>query len=860
MRTSVGGTRTSTPLTGPWVRAHRLMQPPAQGGTPPTDLPMSTEATLTALTTTRHEASSTAWFWWKETRQLAPLVALLTIVSLLIIVINAVLGAAAGWLRMQLPHEVTMLVFPGLFATGAGPLLVGQERSQRTIDWLALLPISSKRIATTKLLVGMAGLAVMWVFALLVILAFDLGQRDTSHWTIGGQTGYSGNPFSYPVWISHSLFVLLAGFYVAWRIKNQFYSLIALIPLAFSPLIATSLVSEFANRPMATGHLDWINLGFTLLGIAMVTPITYRAAIRTLGAAEAPSVKPLLDVSPHSPARETNDAIPPTFGTQTAPIIWQSIHSAKGMLAILIGMLLISFLAAVELAAVDRYRGIIGLLPWLLLLAPLAVCWLGISVFKHDGSSERVRFLADRGVSPGKTYFALHAVPIAILCCSLLVYGLWNLTIVHRESVSDFAAGLPTLVTILMFVVWIYSISQWVSQFVRTLILSVILAPILALITSGWLVFAYVSLGFPVYGLILCGLAPMVATFVMMRRYMDTGDRPLTFVVGGGVVALIVLLPIGFAAANVFSVPAMDPSLRSELLSEAQRANDPTVRPVGIVISGFAGTDYVRRHDPLGDKMKELDDYLAYYSMDPLKSVEPLKSRPRGDVSAHVGPWEYQRWHGGVMRARIQWRQNQDDQAWTEMAAWLDASAILLPALRRSTLLSDQEIADRLEVLLIDTLQNDVPEDRGDDDAVQTATAAIGTPASRAAARRRAVVVTWQHNFQDDEGRSYLHNLTVLEHQPPGLVSLMQPRFYDVLVTAMLAGIDAAANHSDDIAWRLKLHQIHQTGGVFQTSRYGDEMRSLPAIETMSLGRVNGYGQLWGRDWEYVELKNRIRP
>ncbi|QDV41209.1 ABC-2 family transporter protein [Stieleria neptunia] len=820
---------------------------------------MSTEATLTALTTTRHEASSTAWFWWKETRQLAPLVALLAIVSLLIIVINAILGVAMESFRFQLPHEVTMLVFPGLFATGAGPLLVGQERSQRTIDWLALLPISSKRLATTKLLVGMAGLAVMWAFALLVITAFDLGQRDTSHWTIGGQTGYSGNPFSYPVWISHSLFVLLAGFYVAWRIKNQFYSLIALIPLAFSPMIATSLISEFSDRPMATGPLDWINFGFTLLGIAIVTPITYRAAIRTLGAADAPAVTPLLDVAPHSPARETNDSIAPTFGTQTAPIIWQSIHSAKGMLAILIGMLLVSFLAAIQMAAVDRYRGIIGLLPWLLLMAPLAVCWLGISVFKHDGASERVRFLADRGVSPGKTYFALHAVPIAILCGSLLVYGLWNLTIIHREAVSDFAAGLPSLVTMLMIVVWIYAISQWVSQFVRTLILSVILAPILSLVTVGWLVFAYVSLGFPIYGLILCGLAPMVATYVMMRRYMDTSDRPLTFVVGGGVVGLIVLLPIGFATAHVLSVPAMDPTLRSELISEAQRdsvGNAPSayLRMTGLMV------DDSHRYDPFRDKMKELEGSLGRYNLDPLETVEPIRSRAGSKVIAHVGPHEYSRWHGNLMRARIQWRQTQDDQAWTELANWLDASAILLPALRRSSLLSDQEVADRLEVLLIDTLQHEVPVDRVDAAAVQTAMQAIGTPASRAAARRRAVVVTWQHKFQDDRGRYLNHNLTVLGHLPPGLVGWMQPRLYDSLVAAMLEGIDAAANRSDDIGWRLKLHQLHQTGGVFQASRYGDELRSMPAIETMILGNVNGYGQLWGRDWEYVELQIGKQP
>ncbi|WP_182866510.1 ABC transporter permease [Stieleria mannarensis] len=831
---------------------------------------MTTEATLSALTTRRHEASSTAWFWWKETRQLAPLIALLATVSLLIIVINAILDAAiGGQLRFRLPHEVTMLVFPGLFATGAGPLLVGQERSQRTIDWLALLPISSQRIATTKLLVAIAGLAVMWLFALLVITTFGLGRRETSYWMIGSTTGYSGNPFSYPVWISHSLFVLVAGYFVAWRIKNQFYSLIALIPLAFSPVIATSLVSEYVGRSLQTGQLDWINFGFTLLGIVIVTPLTYRAAIATLGAADAPAVTPLLDVSPHSPASETNDAIAPAFGTQTAPIIWQSLHSAKGMLAILVGMLLISFLAAVQLAAVDRYRGITGLLFWLLPLAPLAVCWLGISVFKHDGASQRIRFLADRGVSHRKAYLALHAVPISILSGSLLIYGVWNMTVVHEESVSGFAAGLPTVVTMLMFAAVIYSISQWVSQFVRTLILSVILAPILSLIAAGWLSFAYVSLGFPILGLVLCIAAPMIASWSMMRRYMDSTDRPVTFLAAGVVVAVITLLPVGVATSYVLSIPAMHPNQRQQLLNEAQSAPASSHRFVSIPMGGFLDS-FQRLSYPYNDPMRDLKESLEHYQMDPQASVRLLKSRPDDNFIAQTNLYDYQRWHGGMMRARLRWRQAQNDPAqndpaqndpaWAELASWLDASGVLLSALRRGRLLTDQEIADRLEVLLIDTLRHDVPPERDDDAAVQMAIAAIGTPASRSAARRGAVVATLQSLLRNDKDRYYNFRLTALECQPEGLVGWMEPRMQDAFFIALLEGIEASAGRSEDQGWRLKLHALHQPGGVFQTSRYGDEMRSMPAMETMTLGRISGYGQLWGRDWEYVNFNHRKQP
>lgn len=811
---------------------------------------MSTEATLSAITTARRESSSAAWFWWKETRQLAPLVALLIIVALLIAVLNMIMGIAINALNFRLPSEVTMLVFPGLFATGAGPLLVGQERSERTLNWLMLLPISARRLLTTKFFVALAGLAVMWIFALIAIMVFQLGSPTDPHWRIARGAGYSSNPFSYPVWISHSVFILLAGFYVAWRIENQFYSLVALIPLAFSPLILTSLVSLWIGRRAMTSELDWMNFAFTLLGIAIMVPLMYRAATRTLGPANAPKVTPLLGVSPHSPSQESYDAIAPQFQSQVAPIIWQSIHSARGTLVILTGMLLISLLAGMRYASIDRYAGIDNLIGFFLLAAPLAVCWLGVSVFKHDGSPERVRFLADRGVSHRKTYVALHAVPTAILCTSLFVYGIWNLTISHRESVSDFASGLPTLVTMLLFVVLIYSVSQWVSQVTHTLILSVILAPILSIIVVGWLTFTFVSLGFPIYGLVICGLAPLVATRVMMRRYMDNRDRPATFVVAAFVVALTVLLPIGYATVYVLSVPSMTTKMRAELSAEARGQWDRTQPYVGI---GF-GLDVTSNQFVFErDKMSELKDSLSQYLNDPEQIVHSLSTNLQSEPApARFEYWGYGHWHGEFLRRRIQWQQDPSDQTWATFTPWLKASATLLPALRRSSIVQVQEDADRLEVLMIDTLQDSSLGQRTDDVAVQAAIASLGTPASRAASRRRAVLVSWYSRQQDQQRKAnYFYQL---HYDPPGLSAWLQPRREESQVMALLEGIEAARNHSDDRGWRLRLHEIYQTGGVFQTSRYGDRMRAMPAMETMRIGHLRGFGQLWGRAWEYKNL------
>ncbi|MCO8122632.1 hypothetical protein NHH03_12870 [Stieleria sp. TO1_6] len=815
---------------------------------------MTIDATLQTTATTRHEASSTAWFWWKETRQLAPLVLLLIIVALMIVLLNIITEALIRSAGIRLPNEVVMLVFPGLFATGAGPLLVGQERMQRTLQWLSLLPITAKRLLMTKFLVALAGLTAMWCFAGLVIVGFGLGSPTESPWQIGGRTSYSTNPFSYPVWIVHSLYILLAGFYVAWRIKNQFYSLVALIPLAFAPIIMTSITGGILDRPLMHSELDWMNLGFTLLGIAVIAPLTYWTALHALGADAAPALSKL-GSSALSPAQILADGTAPKFGTRIAPIIWQSIHSASGSLAILAGMILISLFAAMRLASIRYLNGIDNLLPPLLLAAPLAICWLGVGVFKHDGSAERVRFLADRGVSPRLTYLALHAVPLAILAAAMILYGLWNLAIPHNDDHSAFAETLPTLITLLVFAAVLYSVSQWTSQFVRTLILSVILAPILAAIIAGWLFFSFTQLGFSLGGLVICALAPVAATFFMMRRYMDSRDRPLTFVVGGLVVALIFMLPIASAAWRIGSIPNMAANQRAELLDEARIIQRTTRKPIGVSIRGIEPSNE-RPFDFERDPIKDIAYSLNGYSVDPTEIIRPIDAdQLRSVPPATVDYWGLDVWYGNFHRAQMRWQQADQADAFDTFKPWLTATAKLLVGLRQSTQLSDQEAADRMEVLLIDTLAQDQMKPHSDDAAVRLVNAALGTPASRSQARRRAVLAQWYGKLTSENERTNWR-ADYLQHEPRGLIAWIEPRRYEQYIMALLDGATQSQHRSGDDRWLHIVHDFNQSGGIFSSSRYGQRMRAMPAIETMTLGQLTGYAQLWGRDWEFANPDN----
>ncbi len=811
---------------------------------------MATQASLSVAPRSfpRRTASSTAWFWWKETRQLAPLIVVLIAVASLIVISVSLLASLVNGVKTEMFGEAALLLFPGLFATGAGPLLVGQERSQRTMDWLVLLPISAKRLLATKFLVALVGLAVMWLFSIALL------------WLVAPASGPwrgTGGEYSLPLWLLHSVFVLIVGFYVGWRFVNPFYGLVALIPMAFAPFLATSLVAGLAARPMNISVLNGINFWFTLLGIGIMVPLAYRAAIKALSPAPPPSLDSRLSAEASSPAKPIRDATPPRFGMRLAAILWQSYSSARGMLAIVVGMLLAAWFAAMGIIGIEPVGVTVGLLPLLLPAGPLAICWLGVAVFKHDGATERIRFLADRGISHRIAYCGLHAIPLALLTAALLVYGTWNLMISHDESGSDFATGLPTLLSMTFIALAIYAVSQWISQLMRTMLLAVILAPFVSLLVCGWLAFSFFAFGVPWWAIATCVALPFAATAVMMRRYVDGTDRPMAFLLGGLMVVLLTAIPLACAAWQVYQIPSIEQPVRARWLAEAQRlrSGQSTANPVPM--SALLSQPQSPRDgspDPIGDVQGELESQ-------PLRPLEFIQAHATShDWVATLEHWVYPRWHGSFLLHRRTWLR--EPERWDEFAIWLEASGRLLPALRRSTLLSGQEIADRLEVLLLDTLAMPQLATHRDDPAVMVAVQAIGTPQRRAAARRRAALVTWLNLQQQDQQHPYRNvgylGLETLNHVPPGLSDWMRPRIHDAFLLAVLDGIEAAAGGSTEQNWRRALHALHQTGKAFEPSRYGDAIRSMPPMETMTIATNTGFGQLWGMDWEFIRAETLL--
>ena len=164
--------------------------------------------------------------WWKESRQLLPLVGLLVSVGaiLQLLVVLLPLGNHFPWRQ-----TAALLGMPGLFAAGAGALLVGQEKESRTLNWLRSLPLPSSDLVRTKLLVALLGLSIVWTASLL------LG------WTTGAWNTIRDGRGSELIWPLHSLFLMLVGLATAWRLRSSLIALLLVVPIACIPLLLAGL-------------------------------------------------------------------------------------------------------------------------------------------------------------------------------------------------------------------------------------------------------------------------------------------------------------------------------------------------------------------------------------------------------------------------------------------------------------------------------------------------------------------------------------------------------------------------------------------------------------------------------------------
>ncbi|EMI53168.1 ABC-2 transporter permease [Rhodopirellula sallentina] len=801
---------------------------------------------------------------WKETKQILPLIGILFAVSTFLVIVWTTTSRQVN-ISLRTVGDIVPLIMPALFAAGAGAILISHEKETRSLRWLASLPIPWQPIVVTKLVVAFAGLVLMWIGC--GFLGAVAGLNSS------GGGGFSEWRQIHPAfWFLHSIYVLLCGFYTAWRNKNAFAALVLIIPFALLPFVIAEVWMALPHTSpvqyASVAWRTWVMGMVTSLAIPVVGWLSYRAGRSELQADE-PEKLLTRDALSSADAWRPPDVSAPTvmpFRDSHTSMVWQSIHGSPWMS---IGL------------SVPLFFGVIG---WLVLTncterltgwtetavgtgigtALLAVSWLGVAVFAGDGSATRLKFLADRGVSPGRVWLGRHWLGVSLLCgVALVILAIQSFlgTASHSDTYHRAAMFELSFLSILLVFVVIYGVSQWTSQVVPMLAASAFLAPVLSLVALALLINAGVVNGVRLSWLLLVASLPFVSTFLLMKDFMD-GRRGWKYWSMVGVAASVFMVapsvPVWIAKSRF---PSMTEDRFAVLFPEARQLSDSvTTRPTSM---RYGDLDL---RDALGNLPGEIDGEIAvqrfeqrdYMSPDTWMAIGDRESVP---LLADVVIVQ----HGleAASLAKLRWQQWQDDATQEELVAFVDHLSLTARRLRLSYRWYDQEVADVVEIWLVDLLSDDAISGLRSRAGFQNALRQVGDFEGRQRARRRAMLISWYRDQTAPHGRrGGIHGVSAMafwfDDVPSGWRSSIMVRGLGAVTDRCLKLLDAGQAGKGIEAELRDLDQlVGEPGGEFKAGPYGDMFASEggSAVHAWNWSYPSYPATNWFEPWEREGLE-----
>ena len=513
---------------------------------------------------------------WKEFRQLVPLaitVLALGLGMLLLILVTTSFTSTPFVDANQ--YLYVFLSIPMIYACGVGILLVGTEKESRSLRWLQSLPISARDIARTKLAVALMSLAAIWLVTLMAWLLFTylLGLAPSvsrSVYLHGGE-GESLR-LMLVISVALSIFLCLVGLGLAWYFHSAMVSLLLLIPSTLAVwLTAYGIVTFLAKlgRDSVTQwsmdsafYLSWLAVGYV---IALV--LGWIASQRELSARAAPrSASGWLGLKVAMRSERTAEAW--TLWPRTTAgtgMLWQMVRQSW-MLWTAVGvfcglwLLIAGPIRLFDFSDNDMTRNVISRdssVP-LWMIGSLLILWMGVFAYQGDSMAQRVRFYADRGVSPSLLWWTRHWIPLTILL-GLGLARYWSL----RENNS---LDLVETFTCLAIALAIYITGQWVSQLIASPIISAIAAPIAMVAMGLYCLSAALLMGAPWWIFIATFAILMVATWWMMKAWMERRIDWKYYLQHGAFAAIALTIPWLPGLWNIWNLPSMPPATRTELV------------------------------------------------------------------------------------------------------------------------------------------------------------------------------------------------------------------------------------------------------------------------------------------------------
>lgn len=654
--------------------------------------------------------------WWKELRQLVPMLVFLpTIATLLTIIILATSETNRFYWSAGV---VIFLGMPGLFAVGAGALLVGQEKELRTIEWLTSLPIRPATIVRIKTATAVFGLFILWIICGLYFLWQNRpespGPDDEHFW----------------VWPANSLFILFAGLALAWKSKSSLVALLLVVPIAAVPYVLAVIVHQivfhenrFGKDPSAVTVVT-VQLICSAIALFLVDRVGRRALLPQ----RVHSARSYLRFA--SQGDQRGEALTTSYGVTQSPfpaLIWQFARQSR---ALLVGTSLMLAFASVVLVPYDQTQRDTAV-SLAMLMSYLAVSWLGVSVFQSDSVHQRIRFLADRGVSPTLVWLTRQAVPAAVITTILIGTFLFAVLVEPRGLRSSGSLGAIVMLPVaLMFV--IYSFSQWVGQVITSPIVSMIAAPLISMVPFAFNAYTVSMLDAPLMLVPIATCLPLVATFLLTRRWMDRRFGPRYWFMQAGFAAAIFLIPVMPHIAALVQEPGMSRQVQAQLNAVARSSHAFRRTPIELVLNRDTR------------EQRRFESFVQVWN-DQLESAELQLSRtsaPIGYSSSRL----IQQVYAINLLLGMSIEQNDKDIDQEKLNAYRRSFSMLsdfVVRMRESPQIVDQDFADLIEIALLRQMRRRGVRVLLGEERYWLIAKRLADKSARREARIRAVALSW---------------------------------------------------------------------------------------------------------------------
>lgn len=737
--------------------------------------------------------------WWKELRQLFPLLVLLLAVGTFLLLMTALLPGQVAWRKL-----LALLGMPALFAAGSGALLVGQEKELRTLDWLRSLPLAASDLVRTKFLVAVLGLTAVWCVSLL------LG------WVTGAWTSIESGRSGAYLWPLQSYFLLIIGFATAWKLRSPMIALLAVAPVACLPFFFASLHQYFIEANSQRGLLSadpqpWMVATYVLLISGAMLWYGHRSAMQYLAAQAAPRL-----MSETSVERQRASALNFARSSPLQALLWQFVVQNR---AALLGLTLLHVVGVWLLTQSTGFTLNLEV-PLGSLAIVLAVSWLGTLVFQGDGQQRRIVFLADRGLSPSLVWLTRQAIPLALIAvgtpASVLAYAY-----LHPASSNNFW---HELIIILVGLFGVYTMTQWLGQVVSSPILAACLAPFVGGGAIAYFTYAKAELGALSWTIGLALLLPLIATYTHARAWMDRRTGWRNWMGPAGWLLLTLVLPLSYFIFYTISYPTLTAQAKRQLLSIVAQSPSVVQHPyelLSLQVQPNSGTLAERR-----------EACLAFYRRQLAEHAGPIttSSIPRTLIA-------------DAMLTRLR------DPGASQIAAtrrYRESIALLIQLhdrLRLSDRLWDQDQADVIEMWLVEEMKDSQASQRFGQELAGQLRRIFGNPTMRQQARRRSIALSWQRASDQHLGGYpiILQNDATVTTKDVWEAS----RKAGLISELLLRSLDASGERLARL--RAEVAEAMGQGNWFDDRVYAEDGQELLYFEMVWLSLP---GQIWNGAWE----------